>query len=417
MRPRYALDWQHKGFPATAHGQEPSELAALGLRVPDDVSTPFAVLRTSALQRNLEAMAAWCRERRVDHAPHVKTTMSPELMRMQLEAGAWGTTAATAWQARVQIELGSRRVMIANECLDEPGLRWLAERVRDDDGLEVLLFVDSRHGIEVLERVAAAVGGTRALGALVDLGVHGGRAGIRDPEQAVQLAEQVAAAKGVQLAGVGGYEGVIAGDRTADGLTAVRTYLQRLRDLALRLAPLVQRPGGGVVTAGGSLFYDLVADELGGLDGMRTVIRPGCYLVHDHGVYARNTDDADHTRPQLRAAMEVWARVLSTPEPGLALADAGRRDISSDAGMPALLAVVRDGRREAPDPGVAVTGFNDQHTFLSLPTDGPTAGLVPQVGDALVLGISHPCTTIDKWRAIALVDDDGTITGAVHTVF
>lgn len=410
----WALGWEHKGFPAASHGHQPADLGGLGIRVPDDVSTPFAALRESALHHNLEAMAAWCRERGVEHAPHVKTTMSPELMRMQLDAGVWGTTAATAWQARVQIELGSRRVLIANECVDDPGLRWLAERMREDGELEVLVFVDSVSGLEALTR--AVPDGGRPFGALVDLGVMRGRAGMRTVEQAVRLAEQVAAADGIELAGVGGYEGPIAGDRTAEGVAGVRAYLQRMRALAAQVAPLVERHDGGIVTAGGSLFYDLVVEELGVLAGMRTVIRPGCYLIHDHGVYARNTDEADPSRPQLQPAMEVWARVLSTPEPGLALADAGRRDISSDAGMPTVLAVVRDGGRHTAH-GITVTGFNDQHTYLEVPMDSTADGLVPRVGDALVLGISHPCTTIDKWRAIALVDDGGTIIGAVRTAF
>lgn len=419
MTADWVLGWQHKGFPPRAHGRAAGELTDLGLRLPEDVGTPFATLRASALRHNLDAMATWCRERDVDHAPHVKTTMSPELMRSQLDAGAWATTAATAWQARAQIEMGSARVLIANECLDEPGLTGLAQLLGEREGLEVLVFVDSRVGIDVLQRVARA--GGHSLAAIVDLGVADGRAGVRTVEAAVLLAEEVAAADGVRLAGVGGYEGVIAGDRTPEGIAGVRAYLQRLRELGAAVVHrgLVQRDGGGIVTAGGSLFYDLVASELAGLQGMRTVIRPGCYLVHDHGVYARNTDDADATRPRLLPAMEVWARVLSTPEPGLALADAGRRDISSDAGMPVVLAVARDGHRQEADPGIAVTGFNDQHTFLSLPTDrpAPTAGLIPQVGDAVVLGISHPCTTIDKWRAIAVVDDDGAITGAIRTVF
>jgi D-serine dehydratase len=410
----WVLGWEHKGFPEAAHGRSGSALAELGLRVPGDTSTPFATLRASALRQNLQAMAVWCRERDVEHAPHVKTTMSPELMRMQLDAGAWGTTAATAWQARVQIELGSRRVLIANESLDEHGLRWLSERLRIDAGLEVLLFVDSALGVDLLQRVVAEHGGR--FGAVLDLGVPGKRAGVRTHDKALQLAEQVVAADGLTLAGVGGYEGVIAGDRSAAGLAAVRDYLQQLRRLT---AEVVSRGwlDGGIVTAGGSLFYDLVVDELAGLDGVRTVIRPGCYLVHDHGVYARNSDASDPSRPVLQPAMEVWARVLSTPEPGLALADAGRRDISSDAGMPVVVGVVRDGSRQAPHPEVAVTGFNDQHTYLSLPTDGAGGGLVPQLGDVLVLGISHPCTTIDKWRAIAVIDEDGRIVDAVRTAF
>lgn len=406
-----AIGWEHKGFPPRAHGLRPHELRAARLRVPEDVSTPFATLHESALAANAAAMAQWCRDRDVDLAPHVKTTMSPELMRRQLDAGAWGTTAATAWQARAQVELGSPRVLIANETLDEHGLRGLA---RHPAGAELLLFVD---GAEGLER-AAAIGaepGARPFSVLVDLGVPGGRAGVRDPRDAVALAERASTTDGVLLAGVGGYEGPIGGDRSPEVLAQVRAYLQRLRTLADAVHPLVQRQGGGLVTAGGSLFYDLVAAELAG-SALRTVVRPGCYLVHDHGVYARNADDADPGRPRLQPAMRIWARVISVPEPGLALADAGRRDVSDDAGMPTVLALVRDGRT-LPADGVTVTGFNDQHTYLSIPADDGSVDGGAQVGDAVMLGISHPCTTIDKWRAIAVVNDDDRVIGAVRTVF
>jgi D-serine dehydratase len=402
------IGWEHKGFPPRAHGLGLHELAAAGLRVPADVSTPFATLRESALAANLAAMAAWCRDRDVELAPHVKTTMSPELMRRQLDAGAWGTTAATAWQARAQLELGSPRVMIANESLDEHGLRGLAHHAGD---AEVLVLVDSRDGLELLGAIGAEPG-ARPFSALVDLGVPGGRAGVRDPRDAVALAERVVGTDGVLLAGVGGYEGPIGGDRSPEVLAQVRDYLRRLRALADAVHPLVERLGGGIATAGGSLFYDLVASELAG-SPLRTVVRPGCYLVHDHGVYARNADDADPGRPHLQPAMRIWARVISVPEPGLALADAGRRDVSDDAGAPTVLGLVRDGRA-LPADGIAVTGFNDQHTYLSIPDDGDGA---PEVGDAVVLGISHPCTTIDKWRAIAVVDDDDRVVGAVRTVF
>lgn len=420
MTADWIITWEHKGFPPRAHGWTAAQLKDLALTVPGEVSTPFAVLHEPALRHNLDAMAAWCRERDVEIAPHVKTTMSPELMRRQLDGGAWGTTAATAWQARAQVELGSPRVLIANESIDVPALTALVTLVRDQPTLEVLVFADSSSAVEILAGVVEDVEGARALTVLVDVGHPGGRAGIRDHEDALGLAEQIAASEHLLLAGVGGYEGVVGGDRDPATLTAVRHYLQRVRAVATQVSErgLVQRPGGGIVTAGGSLFYDLVVDELAGIRGLRTVIRPGCYLVHDHGVYARNAAPAgDVSRPSLRPAMEVWARVLSTPEPGLALADAGRRDISDDAGLPVVIGIVREGVRHQPHPAVAVTGFNDQHTFLRLPTeDGVTAGLVPEVGDALVLGISHPCTTIDKWRAIAIVDGDVVI-GAVRTTF
>lgn len=420
MKHRWTIGWEHKGFPPRSHGCASDELRDLALTVPGDVSTPLAVLDASALRHNLAAMASWCRHRGVELAPHVKTTMSPELMRMQLEAGAWGTTAATAWQARAQVEMGSSRVLIANESLDVPALTGLVTCMRERRDLEVLVFADSNSAVDVLARTVAAVEGARPIGVVLDVGHSGGRAGVRSHDEALMLAAKIARTDGLLLSGVGGYEGVVGGERSEHFLAAVRKYLRRVRAVAEEVAArgLIQRAEGGIATAGGSMFYDLVADELSGIDGMRTLIRPGCYLTHDHGVYARNGAPAgDTSRPHFLPAMQVFAQVLSTPESGFAIADAGRRDISSDAGMPVVAGLVRDGVQSKVHPEVTVTGFNDQHTFLAFPSPNGDAGLFPQVGDVLALGISHPCTTIDKWRAIAVVGTDGIVTGAVRTVF
>jgi D-serine dehydratase len=59
-----------------------------------------------------------------------------------------------------------------------------------------------------------------------------------------------------------------------------------------------------------------------------------------------------------------------------------------------------------------VTGLNDQHCHLALPADSPLA-----VGDMVSFGISHPCTTFDKWQVLCLVDDEYTVTGAIKTYF
>jgi D-serine dehydratase len=56
--------------------------------------------------------------------------------------------------------------------------------------------------------------------------------------------------------------------------------------------------------------------------------------------------------------------------------------------------------------------LDDQHAYLDVPPESPL-----QVGDLIAFGISHPCTTFDRWRALYLVDDALTVTGAVHTFF
>jgi D-serine deaminase-like pyridoxal phosphate-dependent protein len=142
------------------------------------------------------------------------------------------------------------------------------------------------------------------------------------------------------------------------------------------------------------------------------VLRSGCYLTHDHGQYAAVGPGAQRGGPELIPALERWASVLSRPEPGLALAGAGRRDVSFDQGLPIPLRLRRRDGGTLPADSMTVTRLDDQHAYLSIPADAPVAP-----GDLVCLGISHPCTTFDKWRAIPVVDDDDRVIDVVHTFF
>ncbi|MBX6767912.1 MAG: amino acid deaminase, partial [Actinomadura rubrobrunea] len=95
------------------------------------------------------------------------------------------------------------------------------------------------------------------------------------------------------------------------------------------------------------------------------------------------------------SAMHAWARVVSRPVPGLALLDAGRRDLPFDQGLPEPQLV--RGKGAAPVENGRVTALNDQHAFLR---DADV-----RVGDVVRLGLSHPCTALDKWTLIPVVDD------------
>ncbi|MBU6244763.1 MAG: hypothetical protein KGP12_06065 [Actinomycetales bacterium] len=115
------------------------------------------------------------------------------------------------------------------------------------------------------------------------------------------------------------------------------------------------------------------------------------------------------------SAIEVWAPVLSRPEPDRIIVGLGKRDVSFDAGMPVVLTArergepwreVRSGHRRT------VTALNDQHAFLDVDDSDPIA-----VSDLACLGISHPCTTFDKWQAISIVDDEYRVMEIATTRF
>lgn len=117
----------------------------------------------------------------------------------------------------------------------------------------------------------------------------------------------------------------------------------------------------------------------------------------------------------LQPALELWVPVLSRPEPALVLQGAGRRDVSFDEGLPVPLRVRtrENGTRCGADvAAMRVTALNDQHAYLSIPDDSDLRS-----GDLVCLGISHPCTTFDKWHLIPVVDDTEHITDVIHTFF
>jgi len=148
---------------------------------------------------------------------------------------------------------------------------------------------------------------------------------------------------------------------------------------------------------------------------MTVILRSGAYVTHDHGYYgavspARRASSGAPDAPVLRPALELWAQVLSRPEPGLALLGAGRRDVGFDKGLPVPLRVVRRG--VAGGVSGEVTELNDQHAYLRL-----AEGTALAPGDLVCLGISHPCTTLDKWRVIPVVSDDDRVIDMVHAFF
>jgi D-serine deaminase-like pyridoxal phosphate-dependent protein len=408
--PDEELDWRTKGFWRPGPAQSVTDFVAAGHGLFDGAfSWPLMVLRRSAVQANIATMAAFCASRGLAFAPHAKTTMAPSLLDEQLRAGAWGLTVATPSQALALWALGVRRVFIANEILDATALRWLA--AESGRGFEVFFQVDSVDGVEAAAAALDAVPGSGALRVLVELGHPGGRTGCRTVDDLVLVARAVAAVPRLALVGVTGYEGGLPGQAEVDAWLGTLTGATR----ALSAAGLL--PAQVLVSAGGSAWFDRVADGLAGdwLPGhdLRVVLRSGAYISHDDGIYAERTPFRRVPEEgALVAAVDVWAQVLSTPEPGLAIVGMGKRDAPFDEGLPVPTAIRRTDGTLAAAGGLRVTKVMDQHSFVEV---GPDAGVRP--GDLVRFGISHPCTAFDKWRAIPVVDDDGFVVDVLHTYF
>lgn len=403
------VDWRTKGLWLPESRLRSSEFVAAK---PDVFTGPFAwplmLLKQDAVAHNVTTMAEYTARHGLAFAPHGKTSMAPRLFEMQLDAGAWGITLATAGQVLAARGFGVPRIFLANELLDPLALRWVVAEGERDPDFEFVCYLDSVEGVEAIRSALSEVEGERALSVVVELGHPGGRTGVRTVDEAVELARTAARVDRLAVRGIAGYEG---GLRTVD---EAADYLGRVRDAAVRAADAGAVTGKLLVSAGGSAYFDTVTEVLGGdwAPAHDVLLRSGAYVTHDHGFYRDHTPFNRTGEATLEPAFELWARVLSVPEDGLALCGAGKRDLPFDEGLPVPLRVQRADGSEADATAGRVTKLMDQHCYLT------TDGLPPlRPGDLVAFGISHPCTAFDKWRVLPMVDPEYRVVELIHTYF
>ncbi|MFH8732316.1 MULTISPECIES: amino acid deaminase [unclassified Streptomyces] len=412
------VDHRFKGLPPDAEGLTVGELAAERRNLfTGGFTTPVLALSAERLEHNLALMETYATRHGLAFAPHGKTSMAPQLFQRQIEHGAWGITLAVPHQVRIARAFGIQRIFLANELVDAAALRWLAGELDRDPGFRFICYVDSVRAVELMDAALAEAGATRPVDLVVELGAgEGARTGVRTEAECFDIANAVAAADTLRLVGIAGYEGEVP-DASPE---TVGAWLRRLTallvefDKANRFADLDEI----VVSAGGSAWFDAVAEAFAELPELSApvlkLLRSGAYVSHDDGHYKHLTPfNRVPEEGALHPAFRLWAQVVSRPTAEQAFTNAGKRDAAYDLDLPEAQ-VVRDARtgevREA--TGVTVTGLSDQHGWVR--TEG---GEDLAVGDWVGMGLSHPCTSFDKWQLIPLVEADGTVVDYVRTFF
>lgn len=412
------VDHRFKGLPPDADGLTVGELTAQRRNLfTDGFTTPVLALSAERLEHNLQLMETYATRHGLAFAPHGKTSMAPQLFHRQIEYGAWGVTLAVPHQVRVARAFGIQRVFLANELVDPAALKWVASELAADPCFRLICYVDSVRGVELMDAALSGSGSQRPVDVVVELAAgDGARTGVRTEAECATVADAVAAMDTLRLVGVAGYEGEVP-DANPE---RVHAWLCRLVALAADFDKAGRFAAAGVdeivVSAGGSAWFDAVADVFDRIPELSLpvckLLRSGAYVSHDDGHYRRITPfNRVPDEGALHPAFRLWAQVVSRPSPEQAFINAGKRDAAYDLDLP-FAQVVRSGAEERPATGITVTGLSDQHGWLRTT---PEADL--RVGDWLGLGLSHPCTSFDKWQLIPLVEADGTVIDYVRTFF
>ncbi|HEA16358.1 MAG TPA: amino acid deaminase [Pseudoalteromonas prydzensis] len=379
------------------------------------VSLPCACIYQTRLDNNIAWMAKFAKQSKVEFSPHGKTTMAPGIFNKQLNAGAYAITIATVQQAVVAARAGAKRIIMANQLVGKANMAHLASLLKQHP-VDFYCLVDDISNVTALAEFFSEQG--LQLKLLIELGVAGGRCGVVDNQQLQQLAAHIQQFASLQLAGIEVYEGVLS---TENEVAAFLT------DAVAKCKALIEKQAFAteqvIITAGGSAWYDLVCDAFAPhnlLDNMIPVIRPGCYVAHDQGIYQQAQQQVLARNPlacnigsDLQSCLEIWAYVQSLPEPGRAIIGMGKRDVAFDAGLPiANLHVDQAGTVRPAGADWQVEKIMDQHAMLTY-TDPEQL----KVGDIIAFATSHPCLTFDKWRYINVIDDNYNVIEIFDTYF
>lgn len=382
----------------------------------EEVCLPAALVKKTALENNIAWMQRYADTRGVSLAPHGKTTMTPWIFQAQQRGGAWGIGVGSAWQASAAMASGIERVLMVNQLVGQANMQVVSQLKAHYRAVDFLCCVDSLANARTLSAFFSAR--QQTLDVLIELGVPGGRCGCRSVDAALALAQEVATLPGLTLRGLELYEGVLHGD---DPQPQVEALLRQAAGLACQMAPLVE--GEFILTGAGTVWYDVVCNVWLAAqkpDRCRVVIRPGCYITHDVGIYEIARQELIARDPiacdlggDLTSALELMAMVQSVPEADRAVVNFGKRDCAFDAGLPQPVAHYRHGKALPLQADEIVSvGIMDQHCMLRL-----APGCDVQVGDIVVFGTSHPCLTFDKWKTLLLVDDEYNVLEELDTLF
>jgi D-serine deaminase-like pyridoxal phosphate-dependent protein len=339
----------------------------------EDIDTPALVLDLDAFEYNLNHMANEIRPTGLVLRPHGKAHKCAEIARRQIALGAVGICAQKVSEAEAFVDAGIGNVLVSNEVIAPAKLDRLAALARR---AVVAVCVDDASVLPVLGAAAGRAG--VVIDVLVEIDVGGLRCGQLPGEPAARLAESVARTPHVRLRGLQAYQGRAQHIRSFDER---RAAIQRATELVQETVHMLHARGLSceVVGGAGTGTYEFEAAS-----GVYTELQPGSYVFMD-GDYAQDLDQSGKRVSAYRHSLFVYTQVMSAPGRGLAIVDAGLKEIAFDSGMPWV----------ADWPDVLYTRPSDEHGVL----DERNATGRLRLGEKLKLIPGHcdPTVSLHDW--------------------
>ena len=347
------------------------------------LNTPVLVIDRDTLQRNIDAMAAFARDKGMALRPHAKTHKSADIAKLQLAAGAVGVCCAKLGEAEALAEGGVQNILITSPVVTPQAIARLIALNGKISQLRVV--ADNPDNVDAIAAATKAAG--QALDVVVDIDPGIRRTGVPSAEAALELTQRIAAAETLRFAGVQYYCGAQQHiESYADRRAAIADRTEYLRGVVETLSRAGYVPE--VITGGGTGTHRIDAEL-----GVLTELQAGSYVFMDKQ-YNDCDLDGGGGKP-FETSLFVDAHVISANSSSMATIDAGFKALSTDGGLP----VVMDG---AP-AGAMFVFMGDEHGALIAPDH------TFRIGDHVSLAVPHCDPTVNLYEAYHLVRDGALI--------
>jgi D-serine deaminase-like pyridoxal phosphate-dependent protein len=338
----------------------------LAARIAREYGTPVAVIDMDRVERNIARVQAACDAAGLANRPHIKTHKSPVLAKLQIEAGARGITCQKLGEAEVMADAGIDDILISYNLLGEEKMARLAAL---QARANMTVAADNPTVVASLTQAAAASG--RSLSVVVECDTGRKRAGVETPTEAIALAREIAASRGLTFAGFMLYP-------TESGWAEA----QKFYDEALE-GVRVYGLDAQMVSTGGTPNLK----NLGKLKGA-TEHRPGTYIYNDRMQVAAGVASWDD------CALNIYSTVVSRAGPDRGILDAGSKTLTSDTGSGL------DGHGLILEhPQARIARFAEEHGFLDLGRSNTR----PAVGDVVRIVPNHVCVVVNIMDEVVMV--------------
>jgi D-serine deaminase-like pyridoxal phosphate-dependent protein len=339
---------------------------SLAARIAREYGTPAAVIDMDRVERNIARIQGACDAAGVANRPHIKTHKSPELAKLQIEAGARGITCQKLGEAEVMAEAGIDDILISYNLIGEEKMARLGALQANAN---MTVAADNPVVIAGLPQAARVSG--RPLSVVIECDTGRKRAGVETPAEAVTLALSIAASKGLTFAGFMLYP-------TETGWSEAQEFF----DAALA-GVRAHGLDAQIVSTGGTPNLK----NLGKLKGA-TEHRPGTYIYNDRMQVAAGVASWDD------CALSIYSTVVSRAGADRGILDAGSKTLTSDTGGGL------DGHGLILEhPEARIARFAEEHGFLDLTRSNTR----PDVGDVVRIVPNHVCVVVNMMDELVMV--------------